>query len=488
MIEEPPPPPPRRSRYTPTESGFGIVTACLMVADASCVVLSFFVARYLYMLSFFDEIRKGAFVGGQFASQEITFYLFGCGVALFLVMTFGWLGVYHRGVSVLAVEEDVNMLKGILLTAMMSFALSFVIQPLPIPRLALGLAMVIAGPLLVGARRMIRRLSAWFLSAGVGAEPVVIYGAGDMGQQLADRLYANPQLGLLPVGFLDPHSGEGDGWITFGASRKNRLPLLGDMRRIDTIVEMTDAHYVFVAVDHLDSEHLAEVQSLCRDAGVHCYYAPLFSAAPFRRINMTFVGDIPLIYERALTDQFSHRIIKRTFDLFVSAFLLVILSPLFLFIALGIKISSRGPVFFVQERIGRYGAFFNIYKFRTMHVEAPAYANKLDHDRAMIFSFGRILRKSSLDELPQLMNVLRGQMSLVGPRPDMPYIVKSYNPVQRERLLATPGITGLWQISADRNTPIHENIDYDLYYIYNQSFLLDLVILARTAFCLFGGR
>ena len=173
----------------------------------------------------------------------------------------------------------------------------------------------------------------------------------------------------------------------------------------------------------------------------------------------------------------------------VSAALLVLLAPLFGLIAVLIRLASKGPAIFRQERIGIRGQPFAMYKFRSMHAEAPAYAPKPEHhEDRRVFALGRFLRRTSLDEFPQLWNVLKGEMSLVGPRPEMPHIVKDYTALHRERLLVKPGMTGLWQVSGDRNLPIIEGLDYDLYYLYNQSFVMDLAILARTPFAVCGGR
>jgi lipopolysaccharide/colanic/teichoic acid biosynthesis glycosyltransferase len=142
----------------------------------------------------------------------------------------------------------------------------------------------------------------------------------------------------------------------------------------------------------------------------------------------------------------------------------------------------------VQKRVGRNGEAFDMYKFRTMVPSAPRY--NLSPTRSSdprITGLGRFLRRTSLDELPQLLNVFLGNMSLVGPRPEMPFIVERYNAQQRRRLQLTPGITGLWQISADRAFPIHENIEYDLYYMKNRTFFMDLAILIHTLLYAGGG-
>jgi lipopolysaccharide/colanic/teichoic acid biosynthesis glycosyltransferase len=162
--------------------------------------------------------------------------------------------------------------------------------------------------------------------------------------------------------------------------------------------------------------------------------------------------------------------------------------PVMAIISLAIKLDSPGPILFKQKRVGRYGLLFDLYKFRSMFADSPPYAvNPGSLDDPRITRVGRFLRKSSLDELPQLVNVLKGEMSLVGPRPEMPFIVEQYDAEHKERLKALPGITGLWQLSGDRRKAIHENMEYDLYYLYNRSFFLDVTILFQTFVFAFRG-
>jgi lipopolysaccharide/colanic/teichoic acid biosynthesis glycosyltransferase len=146
-----------------------------------------------------------------------------------------------------------------------------------------------------------------------------------------------------------------------------------------------------------------------------------------------------------------------------------------------IKLDSKGSALFRQERVGLNGRRFHMFKFRTMYANASAYAfSPKESDDCRITRLGRILRRTSLDELPQLLNVLLGNMSLVGPRPEMPFIVDTYTERHSQRLRVQPGITGLWQLSGDRNYLIHENIEYDLYYIKHRNFFMDLAILWHT--------
>jgi lipopolysaccharide/colanic/teichoic acid biosynthesis glycosyltransferase len=172
---------------------------------------------------------------------------------------------------------------------------------------------------------------------------------------------------------------------------------------------------------------------------------------------------------------------KRFVDLIVSSVVLVLFSPVFAVIAVLVKATSSGPALFRQERVGQAGRLFAIYKFRSMFEQAPSYqVSPSTADDPRITGVGRFLRRTSLDELPQFINVFLGQMSLVGPRPEMPFIVAQYNDEQRRRLSVKPGITGLWQISPHRGYPIHHHLEYDLYYLRHRSLMLDAAILLRT--------
>jgi lipopolysaccharide/colanic/teichoic acid biosynthesis glycosyltransferase len=176
-----------------------------------------------------------------------------------------------------------------------------------------------------------------------------------------------------------------------------------------------------------------------------------------------------------------HLTVKRAGDIAGSIVLLILLSPLLLLIALCVRLDSPGPALFRQRRIGKDGRPFVMWKFRSMRANSGSYSRSptTDADRRLT-RIGRLMRRISLDELPQLWNVVRGEMSLVGPRPEMPFIVYRYTDFERRRLAAKPGLTGLWQVSPARAHPIHENMQYDLHYIQHQNLLLDVAILLRT--------
>jgi len=181
--------------------------------------------------------------------------------------------------------------------------------------------------------------------------------------------------------------------------------------------------------------------------------------------------------------------IKRTTDVIVATLALIFLLPVLAVLAIVVKIDSRGKVIFAHERVGKDGKIFIIYKFRTMRgdVNRQQLAPIAPGDERVTVT-GKFLRRTSLDELPQLVNIIKGEMSLIGPRPEMPFIVENYTNIQKARLLVKPGLTGLWQLAGRKDLPLHENIEYDLYYILHQSMLLDLIIFLKTFTVVFSGK
>jgi exopolysaccharide biosynthesis polyprenyl glycosylphosphotransferase len=196
----------------------------------------------------------------------------------------------------------------------------------------------------------------------------------------------------------------------------------------------------------------------------------------------------------------SQRLMKRSFDITVSALVLLAVLPVLAVIAVAIKLSSPGPILFKQERVGENGRMFRIYKFRSMVKNAEALQTQVNatdaegntiHKRRndpRVTKIGKIIRKTSLDELPQLINVIKGDMSLVGPRPELPWLVAQYEPWQYRRFDVPQGITGWWQVNGRSDKPCHLNTDQDLYYIQHYSFWLDIKILLMTIPALLKGK
>lgn len=215
-----------------------------------------------------------------------------------------------------------------------------------------------------------------------------------------------------------------------------------------------------------------------RDRGLWLLHRSADRHEEWERLRRILDRDVSVGHFRS---HLSSSTIKRVIDVLGSLLFLAIVSPLFVVIAIAIKLDSPGAVFFRHHRVGKGGKNFVLWKFRSMKTDVPQYeTSPRSVTDFRLTRIGRLIRRLSIDEMPQLINVLRGEMSLVGPRPEMPFIVAQYHPVECERLNVKPGITGLWQISPARAFPIHENLQYDLHYVRNQNLVLDCAIILRT--------
>jgi len=316
---------------------------------------------------------------------------------------------------------------------------------------------------------------------GIGNRNVLIFGTGEWGKKLRSKFMLVPTLGLNLVGFISEEEEE-VGQVV------DRVPVLGSREGLGAVVGLYKVSEIFIALPDKDENEVMEILSECERIGVRYHVVPRFYHLLSYKIRIQNVDSIPLITRADRSRSLPAAFAKRLLDLSVSSFVLLLGLPLFVVFSFLIRKESPGSAFFIQERVGRDGKIFRMFKFRTMHSSASGDAPTPDSPYdPRITKIGRYLRRYSLDELPQFINVFKGEMSLVGPRPEMRFIVEEYGAVERERLRVKPGITGLWQISFARQNQIHDNLDYDLYYIEHQSFLLDVVICALTGFAVVKG-
>ena len=276
-----------------------------------------------------------------------------------------------------------------------------------------------------------------------------------------------PTLGLNLAGFVTDEPDE-------VGRRFVRSEVIGTGEELEFLVRKHKVSEVFVAMPEASEEHVLAIVEKLEHIGTVHHVVPRFYRFMSHKVRIETVDSIPLITRVDRRPSIVQAALKRSLDLVVSLVLLTIGAPFFVIPAILIKRESAGPVFFRQTRIGRDGKPFLMIKFRTMFVDRSGDAPKpRTAEDPRLTHIGRWLRRYSLDELPQVLNVLMGDMSIVGPRPEMAFIVDRYGPLERERLRAKPGLTGLWQISYARGEAIHENMEYDIYYIEHQSFLLD---------------
>ena len=316
---------------------------------------------------------------------------------------------------------------------------------------------------------------------GIGNRNVLVLGTGKTARRLQRKFLLVPTLGLNFVGFVDKDS-------TKKGSMIERSRVLGGYEDLEFLLGAHKVGEVFVALPEEDEDKVMELIALLEKLGVPYHVVPRFYHLMSYKVRIENLDSIPLITRPERRVSTLSLIGKRLLDIVVSLVTLMLSSVFFVVSAVLIKRESPGPVFFRQTRIGKDGKPFEMVKFRTMHHDecgdAPAPS---DDNDPRVTRIGRFLRRYSLDELPNFLNVLKGDMSVVGPRPEMPFIVDTYGPLDRERLRAKPGVTGLWQISYARTSAIHDYLDYDLYYIENQSMLLDIVIIALTSIAVVKG-
>jgi exopolysaccharide biosynthesis polyprenyl glycosylphosphotransferase len=355
-------------------------------------------------------------------------------------------------------------------------------------------------------RLLVRGAQTFFRQRGINLIPTLVVGRGPEAAFCIKEMRENPSLGYRVIGAVEsgafgPHSpGTYEG-----------VPVVSDLAGLPDAIRESRANEVIIADSAVDGEALFDVMIRCgRRRGVEFRIAPsLFNCLP-SKTEVDQIGALPMIrlFREPLSD--FARGTKRISDIVIASLTLALLSPFWLLIALLIKLDSKGPVFYAQERVGMDGRIFLVYKFRSMLVDAdseihreyqrkfiagdaeanvgddrrPAY--KLQND-PRITRVGRILRRLSLDEVPQLFNVLRGDMSVVGPRPPIPYEVEAYELRHRKRLDMKPGLTGLWQVSGRNRLPFEEMVKLDLFYIENWSLLSDVKIILRTVLVMIRG-
>jgi exopolysaccharide biosynthesis polyprenyl glycosylphosphotransferase len=352
------------------------------------------------------------------------------------------------------------------------------------PRLLLAYFWVLSTLLLVVQKYSTSRIIREWSSVVAHQRRVLICGTNRETRRLFSYLLHSPHLGQVPVGFLD-ESGFDSRRVIYSHdySLKHHVPVISEPLS-QSLLRSLDVQEIFVT-QTVSQPRMHELLALAGAAGVRVSLVgaghPNFAerSTSVQMIDGLMVttfdgdGDHPLPYI----------LFKRVLDLILSSLLILLTLPIWLVAAVMVKATSRGPVFFRQERTGQSGRRFVMLKFRSMYADTPKYGRSPENPNdTRITPAGRFLRRTSMDELPQLLNVLTGEMSLVGPRPEMPFITDTYTPLERRRLSVPQGLTGLWQLSGDRKFTIHEALEYDLYYIENRGIFLDFAILLHTLF------
>ncbi|MBM4422914.1 MAG: sugar transferase [Chloroflexi bacterium] len=448
--------------------------------DALLILLASALAWYLrYEAELFRSVEPGFY--NPLSSY---FSLFSALTAIFLA-AFAANGGYtaRRGSSL--ISEIVRVGNAALISIVIVVAITFGLRPLAYSRLLFFYDGVLIVLLLGAARAVRRQVEARLRKRGVGVQRVLIVGAGEVGRTVMRTMVARPDLGYSVVGFVDDDPVK-------GATDIGRFRALGGLDCVESIIKTERVDEVFVTLPWMYQRKIVGLVSACERLGVRPRVVPDIFQLSLSRVDVDDLGGIPLIGVKEHTLPGSARLTKRAMDVVLTAVLFAVLWPLFLVVAAAIKLDSPGPVFFRQRRIGQHRKPFEVIKFRSMKQgaeEALAEVSDMNEASGPLFKIkndprrtrvGRFIRRTSIDELPQFINVLRGEMSLVGPRPALPSEVEKYEAWQRERLSAPQGITGLPQISGRSDLTFDEMCLLDIYYIENWSLSLDLTIILRT--------
>ncbi len=431
-------------------------TILRLATDISAICLSFILA---YLLKF-GNLSLSAIINFPLATYSNQMVL----VLLVFLATFQIIGLYRtRRGFLIDVDEFLGVFSGVTLAWVLLIVLTFIRGEYEFSRYLLLLSWPLTFILLVTVRELILRIELFARKSGWGSRRALVIGDGELARELAERLKKHPSYGLLFVRFLESK----------------------DLTQLEEIVRQEKISNVFVADKKMSREKLVELASKCDDLNISFGAIPdvfqILTTSP----AVEDIEGLPLISMQPSRFNYMNRYLKRSFDILLSLFGIILFSPIMLLIVPLIKIfSPGGPAVYAQERVGKKGKVFELYKFRTMIPDAegktgPVLATADDPRKTPL---GKILRMTNLDELPQLFNILKGDMSFVGPRPELPIIVNEFKqmiPKYMERHKIRPGLAGWAQLHGGYSMPPEEKIKYDLFYIENWSLVMDIKIILK---------
>jgi exopolysaccharide biosynthesis polyprenyl glycosylphosphotransferase len=457
------------------------------ITDIFVLFASFFIAMYL--------LRRDPAMGFiEFTNAAQNLILIFFLVSIFFVAIFNFNGLYRLSIILTRALHLTHIMKALYYGALTIVLVSIMIESSSVidSRLLIFLFSLIALPSLYFVRtELMRRLYLLFSTTGFRRN-IIILGDGKSGKLLAAKLLFENPIGLEVVGFVDDDKGIGEVIVS-------DAKVIGRFNEIEALIKKFHVDEIIIAVDSENYDKFLDVIDLCKKLDVNIRITSELFDVVAQKVSTEKYSDIPVIdvsthYNNGIT-----LALKRFIDIVISTFALIFLSPVILFIMIAIKLSSSGKILFNQVRIGKNGKEFQFYKFRSMRentsgdkeedrVEKMIEFMKDDDaesgtkiiNNSRITWIGKIIRKTSLDELPQLFNVLKGDMSIVGPRPCLPYEYENYDEWQKRRVNVIPGCTGVWQVWGRSSVSFKESVVLDLYYINNMSPWFDLQIMLQT--------
>ncbi len=411
----------------------------------------------------------------------------------YVAVYIAWLHLNYRGSGLYKtirgrswLDEAYTILNGVTNATVVVFSISFVLQPLVFSRLMIIYAAAVTIVLLALARVIRRTVQATLRGRGIGVQRVLVVGVGEIGLSVLRTMVSRRDQGFLPIGYLADNPDEAR--VDLG-----RVKGLGGLDNLARVLREHQVEHVVITLAWTHHDDILKMIRICQQRGVEVSVVPEVFQLNLKQVQVENLDGIPLLRVNGHVPlKGSNGLIKRAMDIVLIILASPVLLILFGLVALAIRLESKGEIFFRQKRVGENGREFDMIKFRSMIPDAdklraeliksheldPRHAKLKDDPR--ITKVGRIIRTLSLDELPNLINVITGQMSLVGPRPPTPEEVSLYETWHLQRLQVKPGMTGLWQISGRSEVPFDEMCLMDIYYIENWSVQLDAQILMMT--------
>ncbi|HLX56810.1 MAG TPA: sugar transferase [Ktedonobacteraceae bacterium] len=467
-----------------------------IILDGMLIVVSFTLAHFLrftvllknpLLASFRDNLlggENGAQLRGSNYIPLSAFQSLEMGVVIGLILIFALRGLYSIRLTGSWFRQAWTIVSSTTLGLAFLITYFFIFQPPSSSRLLVPFIWATTIVVLCLGRLIVSSIMGLLYRVGLGETRLLVVGSGRLGKLIMQHIAANPNLGYSIVGFLhDMNEQPGD----FG-----RFKMLGTLEDLGMVIRSMQIDEVIIALpSNLHQQSIRSVR-LCERLGTSFKLVPDLYELSLSRIDMEAIEGIPLIGIKQVSINTAQTLVTRVVDSCLSVLLLVVGLPFWLFIALAIKLTSHGEVIYRQSRIGLSGRPFRVYKFRTMYKNAEQGLDGLMErneaqgplfkikDDPRVTPIGKFLRRTSFDEFPQLLNVLKGDMSLVGPRPPLPQEVVQYEDWQKARLAIKPGMTGLWQVRGRSDISFDEGVLMDLYYIENWSLHLYFQILLRT--------
>jgi Undecaprenyl-phosphate glucose phosphotransferase len=442
----------------------------LIMADMAIIILALILAWYLrFQTSVFGNVGISGW-GFTYYMIPLIFIM-----PLFMVLYYIF-GLYRPRRTNTLVSEIGDIIKANFTGLVILTTLLFLLEAMDYSRIVLAAFITFCTIFTIGERMILRNSLRVIRSRGFNRKHILVVGAGELATKFAHKIEDNPYIGYNIIGFLDDKLEKGH--------KIFNSEVIGGLADMENIILKQPLDRVVITIS--PHEHnLMELVNLCEKQGAKPVIIPEFSQYFPARPNIDMLDDIPIIDVRYVPlDNLYKKFLKRIFDCVAAVLAIIILSPIIIATALMVKISSPGSVIYKQERVGLNRKIFHIYKFRSMKEEADISSQWTTEDDDRKTRIGTFIRKTSIDEFPQFFNILKGDMSLIGPRPERPIFVEEFREMVPKYMIkhyVRPGMTGWAQVNGWRgNTSIQKRIEHDIYYVENWTLLLDLKIFFMT--------